>query len=540
MCAARTTIPSVDAEASVFAPTWTNVMTNGVPRLAAGLGIGLFISSAIAAPGDGAPSCGEIATFVDGLSPTQELHVAPDGSNSSGDGSADDPFATIAFAAAHAVPGTAVRVHAGTYAGGGFITDKAGTAAAPIWIGGAPGEPRPVIVGGSEGLHFIRARYMIIHDLEVHSAANNGINCDDGGDYDDPLASHHLLFRDLYIHNIGGSGNQDGLKLSGINDFAVLDCEIAFCGGAMSGSGIDMVGCHHGLIARCYLHDLSAHAVQCKGGSEDVDIRWCRLTEAGERGINIGGSTGFEFFRPPLSPSMPNFEAKNIRVVANVIEGCTASVAYVGCVDSVVADNTVVDPHNWIIRILQETVSGGGFTFLPCGNNSFINNLVYFDRSDLSTYVNIGPNTAPATFTFAHSLWYAHDNPALSAPTLPVAETGAVIGENPLLANPAAGDYSIGADSPAAGAGLAPAFAAADIAATCYRVRPSIGAYEIPPPVGDLDGNGSVDLLDWCRLAACLGGPTVPLSDACTTADLDNDGDADLLDVVIVANAFGS
>lgn len=440
--------------------------------------------------------CDSIPTFADGMAPTQQIHVATNGSNSTGNGSSANPYATISFAASQAKPGTGIVIHSGTYPGGTFLNDLHGTADAPIWIGGAPGEARPMISGGAEGLHFVRPRFVIVHDLEVSLSSGNGINADDGGEYSNPLAAHHVIFRNLFIHDIGGGGNQDGLKLSGLNDFFVLDCEIARCGGAGSGSGIDMVGCHQGMIARCNLYEQSGNAVQCKGGSEDVEIRWCRMHEAGERALNVGGSTGFEFFRPPLSTTSPNFEAKNIRVMANVISGANASMAFVGCVQCVAAHNTIVDPHNWILRILQETTTSGSFQFLPCGNNSFFNNLVYFDRSDLSTYINIGGNTAPTTFTFAHNLWFAHDNPAQSTPNLPVAETKGIYGQNPQLLNPATGDFHIPATSPAAGAGQLSGLISGDHEGRCYANPPSIGAFEKPNQPGDVDGNGAVNVDD--------------------------------------------
>ncbi len=425
-----------------------------------------------------AQPCSQVPTFADGLTPTREIHVATTGSNSSGNGLPSSPYATIAFAATQATPGTAIRVHAGTYAGGGFIDNLAGTAAAPIWIGGAIGEPRPVIQGGTEALHLSKVRYLILHDLEVAGASGNGINCDDGGDYANADATRYLLFQHLNIHDIGGTGNQDGLKLSGVNDYWVLDSEFARCGGAMSGSGIDHVGCHRGLIARSYFHELSANAVQCKGGSDDIEIRWCRMIEAGERAVNMGGSTGFEFFRPPISTTEPNFEARNIRVVSNIIQGATASVAYVGCVDCLVANNTIITPHNWILRILQETVTSAPYTFLPSSGGRFVNNLVYFDRSDLSTYANVGANTLPQTFVFQNNLWYAYDNPGQSAPSLPVAQTGAVIGQDPRLFDPSSTNYAIGPASPASAGGLAPSETLGDITGTCYRNPPAIGAYE--------------------------------------------------------------
>ncbi|MFM9994612.1 MAG: hypothetical protein ACKVU4_02300 [Phycisphaerales bacterium] len=442
--------------------------------------LGLFVPVLAALLANGGPEpCGQgIPTFETGLAATAFRHVATNGSNATGNGTQGAPYATIAFAAGRAGPGTAIRVHPGTYAGGGAIATLHGTAAAPIWIGGVPGQPRPVLHGGANGLQLVGPRYVVLHDLEVRNATGNGINCDDGGQVANPEAARFLVCRGLFIHDIGGTGNQDGLKLSGINDFHVLDCVIERTGGGGSGSGVDMVGCHRGVIARCGFKDMSANAVQAKGGSEDVEVRWCRIEKGGGRGVNIGGSTGFEFFRPPLSAATPNTEARNIRVVANLFIGGDTPVAFVGCVDSLVANNTIITPNTWLLRVLQETVTEGGFTFLACGNNRFENNLVYYSRSELSTPVNIGGNTAAATFQFAHNLWYAWDNPALSQPTLPVPEVNGVVALDPSLLDPGTGQFAIGENSPAAGAGRHPAGAAGDFVGACYRSPPSIGAYE--------------------------------------------------------------
>jgi len=429
------------------------------------------------------PAAPIVPTFETGKQPAYEIHVAEGGDDGTGDGSAAHPYASIERAAQDAAPGAAIRLHAGTYAGGTYLQDLAGTQAEPIWIGGAPGETRPVIQGGGEGIHLVRAHYVILHDLEVRNTAYNGINTDDGGDYANPDATRYVLFRDLSIHHVGGDGNQDCLKLSGVNNYFVLTSEFAFCGGDGSGSGIDHVGCHHGLIVGNFFHDLSANAVQNKGGSQDIEIRANRMLNAGYRAVNIGGSTGYEYFRPPLSTSQPNFEARDIRVIANVIEGGETPFAFVGAVDSLAANNTIIDPENWLLRILQETVSDGTYEFLLSGDNTVVNNLLYFDRGALSTYVNIGPNTAPETFTFSNNLWYAHDNPAQSQPSLPVAETGGVVGQDPLLQDPAGGDYHLQSGSPALGGGAPVVGVVDDYDGLAYSAPPSIGAFEGNAPV---------------------------------------------------------
>ncbi len=422
--------------------------------------------------------CHAIAHFATGKSPSREIWVATYGSDTTGNGSATNPYATIRHAALRAAPGDAVRIRAGTYQGGSFISDLRGDTDKPIWIGGAPGEARPVIEGGGEGFHFVRARALVVHDLEVRNSRNNGINCDDGGDYANPEASRFIVFENLFIHDIGGTGNQDGLKISGINDFWVLGCEIARAGGSGSGSGVDMVGCHRGVIACSFFHELSANAVQAKGGTEDVEIRWCRMVECGHRAVNIGGSTGLQFFRPPLTRESPNAEARGIRVLANEIIGSQCAVAFVGCVNSVVAHNTIITPHNWILRILQETASTEGYEFLPCGNNRIESNLFYFDRSDLSTFVNIGSGTALETFVFSHNLWYAWDDPSRSRPSLPIKESAGVYNKDPVFSDPGAGDFSIPTESPAVGAGRNPSPVPHDMRGWCFADPPSIGAHE--------------------------------------------------------------
>lgn len=413
-------------------------------------------------------------------------------------------------------PGDALRLLPGMHGPGTQLTDVVGTAGAPIWIGGVPGEARPVIAGGNQALHLVRARHVIIESLEVRGAAQNGINCDDGGAYNDPDAARHLLFRNLAFSDIGNGGNQDALKLSGVDDYFVLDC--TFARTSAGGSGIDHVGCHRGLIARCTFEDVGSNAIQCKGGSEDIEIRWNRFLRGGQRAINIGGSTGFEYFRPPLSTATPNAEARNIRVLANLFVGSDAPVAFVGTVDSLVANNTFVDPTRWVLRILQETTSRDGFVFLPCGDHRFVNNLIWFDRSRLSTFVNVGPNTAPATFEFAHNLWYAHDEPARSRPSLPVVETGGVVGHDPLFADAAASDYQPTPGSPAAGAGLGLGSAVkADVRERCFANPPSIGAFEaVPPAFRDADRDDLPD--DWEEAHGL---------DSSTPADRDLDLDGD-------------
>jgi hypothetical protein len=443
-----------------------------------------LLLSGLVSPVHADPAAFTITTFETGKQPTKLIHVAVTGHDDTGNGSLANPYASLERAAQDVTPGAAIRLHPGTYAGGSYLENMEGTTAAPIWIGGAEDETRPVIEGGGEGIHLVGARYVIVHNLEVRNTDNNGINSDDGGDYANAEAARYQIFRNLFIHHVGGSGNQDCLKLSGVNDYFVLDSEFAFCGGAGSGSGIDHVGCHQGLIVGNYLHNMSANAIQVKGGSEDILIYGNDMLNCGERALNIGGSTDFAYFRPPLSTTQPNYEARNVRVVANMVEGSVTPLAFVGAVDSMATNNTLVDPTNWLMRILQETTSSGGYEFLACGNNTMVNNLFYFNRADLATQdINIGPDTDPDTFTFSNNLWYAHDDPAQSEPDLPVSETAGIVGQDPLLVNPSTKNYHLQNGSPASGSGIKVAGVEYDYERVRYNDPPSIGAFEGNPPV---------------------------------------------------------
>jgi hypothetical protein len=430
-----------------------------------GAGSGSGGSSAVGA-------CGEIETFEDGAQPTREVFVDAAAAGP-GDGSADDPFVTLDAAFAEATPGTAIRIRSGNYDGGAFASGLAGTSDAPIWVGGVAGEDRPVIVGGGNGFQLSSASFLVVHDLEVTGQDSNGLNIDDGEDIG---SSHDLVFRNLSIHDIGSGGNQDCLKLSGIDDFFVLDSEFLGCSG---GSAIDHVGCHHGVIARNEFLDLGGNGVQSKGGSDDILITQNVFQNAGERAVNMGGSTGFEFFRPALSMTEPNFEARDIRVLANVFRGGVSPIAFVGCVDCIAANNTIVDPEHWVLRILQETTSTAEYEFVPASNSRFVNNVIHYSLSALSTQVNVGPDTDPESFVFSNNLWYAADDPGSSEPAyLPVVEVASIYGEDPEFAAP--GDERIDATSPAAGAGVPLDEAYGDFSGACFRDPPAIGAHEVP------------------------------------------------------------
>ena len=49
--------------------------------------------------------------------------------------------------------------------------------------------------------------------------------------------------------------------------------------------------------------------------------------------------------------------------------------------------------------------------FVPCRNGQFTDNLIAFRSDEMAVPVNVGPGTAPETFTLARNAWYCLDAP---------------------------------------------------------------------------------------------------------------------------------
>ncbi len=339
-----------------------------------------------------------------------------------------------------AQPGAAIALAPGDYAGFS-AANITGTAAAPIVVRAEDAKRPPRFTGG---IHLSDCAHLELADLEITKAPANGLNIDDGGTPATP--THHVVLRRITVRDCGGADNHDGIKLSGVTDFAVVECEIERWG--RRGSGIDLVGCRRGRIEDCTLRDraddLAANGVQMKGGTRDVVVRRCRFENAGERAIQLGGSTGRAYFRPAVE----GFEAKDLVVEHCTIVGSTAAIAFVGCDGAVVRHNTIHLPRKWVFRILQETRDAD---FVPCRRGVFTDNLIV--RDGIDTVANIGPGTAPDTFTFARNYWFRVDAPQRSVPRLPTPEQKPAGGADPRFVDVARGDLRLKADSPARGHG---------------------------------------------------------------------------------------
>jgi hypothetical protein len=349
-------------------------------------------------------------------------------------------------ALAEAEPGWRIVLARGTYRGGAQARGIRGTAGAPIVIEAADPKEKPVFEGGAVAMQFSGCAHLTLRNLVIRGQSGNGLNIDDGGVLDRP--SHHVTLDGIHVSEVGPRGNRDAIKLSGVDDLVVRDCTVEGWGG----QAIDMVGCHRGVIEGCMFRGKAGFSqdsgVQAKGGSSEITVRDCTFIDAGQRAVNLGGSTALTVFRPQGA----KYEAKEIIVEGCRFAGSLSPIAFVGVDGAAVRYNTIYRPERWVVRILQETTEPG---FVPSRNGRFERNLIVYERGRVRSVVNVGANTEPGSFEFRENMWFCADDAARSRPQLPTAEEGGVYGTDPKLTIDRDGAPSKGAGG-AYGAGALP------------------------------------------------------------------------------------
>ena len=325
-----------------------------------------------------------------------------------------DP-ATLRATLADLKPHTTLQIAPGDYPGGHHITGIE-----HLTLEALDKNNPPRFIGGNTAFQFSRCPHLTLSHLHITGQSANGLNLDDGGQLDSPIPG--ITLDHLEVSDIGPTGNHDAIKCSGLKQLTIRDCSITGWGG----QGIDFVGCHDSLITACRFTGkpgfTASAAIQLKGGTSGIIVEKCRFLNAGERPLNIGGSTGLAYFRPPGA----KHEAASIVVRDNHIEGSLCAAAFVGVDGAEFSNNTLLYPTKWIFRILQETLEPG---FAPCRNVLIKNNRITFRRSQVQTDINLSDGTAPETFRFESNHWLAEDRPDRSQPKLPTQEIAGTYGQ---------------------------------------------------------------------------------------------------------------
>lgn len=163
----------------------------------------------------------------------RQIHVAADGSDETGDGSEEKPYATPAFAVTQIVPGTEVIVHEGTYGQFGIDEEASGTKEEPVVLRAAEGEKAVIMSAPAEesiGIHLVNVDNITLDGFEV-TGGTHGIYYDSTPDRgEEPL--ENITFRNCKVHGIRGTHGicvYAGNDLAPVRNITMSGCEVYDC-----------------------------------------------------------------------------------------------------------------------------------------------------------------------------------------------------------------------------------------------------------------------------------------------------------------------
>jgi len=213
-------------------------------------------------------------------------------------------------------PGDTLIVHAGTYADSGRISISVrGTAALPVVIRSADGEPRPLITRTASAavqntINIEGATYLTVRGLEISSNGGDGINLNSVPSYVtlDDLVIHdvdvgvnvrssmgHLQVLHSHIHHTGADGGTGEGMYVGCNYATCIVQDSVFAGNwihdtrqSTQGDGIEIkLGSHSNVVRDNVIHDTGYPCILLygtQGGARNV-VEGNVLWNCGDSGI---------------------------------------------------------------------------------------------------------------------------------------------------------------------------------------------------------------------------------------------------------------
>jgi hypothetical protein len=439
------------------------------------------LDAATDAPGESgdasASACGSIDSFVPdwvkSAAPTKDLFVAP-GGNDQNDGSAGSPFATAAKAFSMLAPGVRLNFASGTYACPPPVVDNLATTANPMILRATDG-PRTAKFdcGGTGDFYFSHVRAVVIDGVEIANASGHGVQLDSGSGFATKDLSSDFVLMNSYVHDT----QLAGIKVAQSQRIYVIANEFAHIGPTRQCA--EFVGSDMPVIVGNDAHDADAFD-EVKGGAHGGIIARNKIHDmnAGGGGILVGGDcTGQQF----LVDTSADFEAENLVVWSNVITGTNGfAFRIVGCHDCTIANNTAWAPApQAILRVIHDAFASpnGSTCDVPLHNANVrvTNNVFAWSKTSLDV---IPTDDDPKNVTFDHNAWFAAgDDVTKLYSDLPfTGEPTSLYNEDPLLVSPPT-DVSLGAGSPAKGAGTTVADVQGTFDGKCAAAPPDIGAY---------------------------------------------------------------
>ena len=287
-----------------------------------------------------------------------EWFVATTGSNTTGTGSASQPFRTLSHVLSPANgivdPGDTVTVRGPT--GANLYNECDVRLRMRLHLRSPAGERAHIAcnlaVEDSVTVQIDpNASGSTLTRLEISGGYYYGIflqtNWYQGGGESERGASD-IVLDDLVVHHTG----RDGIKITPHSDrVTIRNSEIHHSGAIYppgtplddkNAEGIDNVNGSGMVVEDNWIHDTATTGVYFKGGATDVIVQRNRIENAGIAGILVGFDTSPEFFDLELNPGY--YEAIRGIVRNNLIR--TTGYAGIGLYasrDSIVANNTIID-----------------------------------------------------------------------------------------------------------------------------------------------------------------------------------------------------
>jgi parallel beta-helix repeat protein len=272
-----------------------------------------------------------------------ELFVATTGNDSTGNGSAANPYRTVKRAISAGAAGDTVTIRAGTYNECDVRLRLRMTLRSPTGerarIHCDINTTNTVTVQIDPAASGSR-----LSNLEITGGYFYGVmlqtNWSQGGPASNTGASDVVL-EDLLIHSTG----RDGIKITPKSNRATIRrVEIHSTGrrDSRNADGIDNVNGDGMVVEDSYIHDTATTGLYFKGGARNVIVQRNRIENTGDAGILVGFDTSPEFFDLSVNPQY--YEAIGGIVRNNVIRNTNyAGIGLYSSRDAVVANNTIVN-----------------------------------------------------------------------------------------------------------------------------------------------------------------------------------------------------
>lgn len=285
-------------------------------------------------------------TAAAGEATARIIHVAAGATE--GDGSEGAPYGSIQQALDAAGPGDTVLVGEGTYTEN-LVFRNGGTTEAPIRLMAEGDASLTRVLPDDPAKDTIRvagADNIVIEGFSLYGSDDASrqviqIHAKDGNT--DPATNI------VVANNIINRGEGDGIKASKSVDISIVDNTIT--GGGLAESAIDFVGVTGGRIEGNDIRDIPGIAVMLKGGTSDVDVFANTILDVGKNAIEVGGYSPQQFYPPGFLEGGNTYEARDITVANNLIDGVANTALRVIAAQNVVFANNVVENAAKIVTI---------------------------------------------------------------------------------------------------------------------------------------------------------------------------------------------